>query len=82
MRAGQRVGEPTKGSRLAGASPPLAVSVLPPDRSQDSALQRTEVMNMRRTGTFFPSGISEVFYKTIFYFPWVPARWEEWVLGT
>ncbi|KAM7318325.1 hypothetical protein ACRRTK_023062 [Alexandromys fortis] len=35
-------------------------------------------------GAFFPSPESRRFFlQTVFYFPWVPSRWEEeWVLGT
>lgn len=69
------------GSRLAGASPPPAVSVLPPDRSQDSLPSR-EVMNARM-GAFFPSPESQRFFLQS-WFLWVPARWEgvgSWYLG-
>lgn len=58
------------GSSLAGA-PHLLLSVLPPDRLQDSLPSEEVTTNMRRMGAFFPlQSLRGSFYK-LACFPWV-----------
>lgn len=70
------------GSRLAGA-PHLLLSVLPPDRLQDSLPSEEMTTNMRRMGGLLPSPESQRFFLQTGVFSLGQARWEEeWVPGT